>query len=80
MPELDLIKLFSEKIQNAETKIITVEKPILKNISEGTNFRGECSSCKKTSFRWPDWRHVQMWYKNHKCVNGLPSSKNGKKK
>jgi hypothetical protein len=79
MPELDMVKLFSQKQTNAEIKIFTVDKPILINLSEGRNFKGQCSSCNKTSFGWPDWRHVEMWYKNHKCVNGLPTSKNGKR-
>jgi hypothetical protein len=52
----------------------------LKNITTGKNHRGQCTLCNRKSFRWGEWKHVEDWHKNHKCINGLSTSKNGKRK
>jgi hypothetical protein len=51
---------------------------MLENITIGKNHRGQCQLCNKKSFRWQEWKHVQQWYDNHKCINGLKTSRNGK--
>mgnify|MGYP000202267281 CR=1 FL=1 len=40
----------------------------LKDISVSQNMRGMCSLCNKKSMRWAKWRHVELWYKNHSCI------------
>jgi hypothetical protein len=49
----------------------------LLNISVGDNMRGMCVACNKKSFRWAKWIHVEEWHRNHKCVNGALTHKNG---
>lgn len=43
------------------------------------NYRGQCILCNRKSWRWSTWKQVEHWHKHHKCVNGLKTSKNGKK-
>jgi hypothetical protein len=53
-----------------------VERRLL-DISVGANMRGMCSACNKKSFRWEKWIHVEEWHRNHKCVDGALTRKNG---
>lgn len=55
-----------------------VERRLL-DISVGNNMRGMCSACNKKSFRWAKWIHIEEWHRNHRCVDGMRTSKNGKR-
>ena len=52
----------------------------LQDISVLPHMRGMCSLCNKKSMRWSKWRHVEIWYKNHSCIDGPLNSRNGKTK
>lgn len=47
------------------------------DISVGVNMRGMCTTCNKKSFRWAKWIHIEEWHRNHKCVDGALTYKNG---